>query len=147
MRRITHETLRNVVGAQCNQKAGLAAGTTTSKVKSANSVEYSINGKLYSKAASDPLDTPTGSDQGSDSKALYLFSLDSGGNVTCTQSEIVGSSETVHWPDLPSDQAPIGGIKVVTNSTTTFSPGSTNLGASGVTTTYYDLQLVPAVAE
>lgn len=147
MNRLKHETLANVVGAQCLTAAGLAAGTTTSKVKSANAVDYTIDGKIYEKAASDPLDTPTGSQQGNDTKALYLFSIDSGGTVSCTQSAIVGSSDSVEYPDLPSGEAPIGAIKVETDSNTTFTPGTTNLGASGVTTTYIDLNRVPTTTE
>lgn len=147
MQRLTHARDRAVIGAACLAAAGLAIATDTTQVQSGNAVDYRIDGKAYSKAASDPLDAPTGSVQGQSTKAVYLFSVDSAGVVSCTQSDIVADGEDVHYPELPDNEAPIGAIKVVTNASTTFTPGTTDLNAAGVTTTYIDLSMVPAGTE
>ena len=38
-------------------------------------------------------------------------------------------------------------IKVATDASTTFTPGTTDLGASGVTDTYYDCMDMPGSAQ
>lgn len=147
MMRLSHARDRAVLGAQCLAAAGLAVATDTTKVQSANAVDYVIGGKAYTKAATDDLVAPSGDTQGKSTKALYLFTLDSSGNPSAKQSKIKGSGEDVSYPDLPDDEAPIGAIKVETNDSTTFEPGTTALNASGVTTTYIDLNRVPASTE
>ena len=46
-------------------------------------------------------------------------------------------------PEIPSNQAPIGAVKIATDSTHTFTPGTTGLNATGITDTYFDLSCVP----
>lgn len=49
-------------------------------------------------------------------------------------------------PDVPDGYTPIGIIKVTTNGSTTFTPGTTALDAAGVTVTYTDVQVMPSTA-
>lgn len=147
MKRLSHARDRAVLGAQCLAAAGLAIATDTTKVQNGNAVDFAIGAKAYSKAATDDLVAPSGDTQGKSTKALYLISLDSAGNPNATQSAIKASGGDVAYPDLPDDEAPIGAIKVETNDSTTFEPGTTALNASGVTTTYIDLNRVPAGTE
>jgi len=147
MKRLKHERDRQIIGAQCLAAAGLAIATDTTQVQNANAVDYVIDGKVYSKAASDPLGAPSGSVQSESTKALYLFTLDSAGSVTVHQSKIVSSGDSVAYPELPTGEAPVGAIKVETNGSNTFTPGSTDLNGTGITTTYIDLNRVPAGTE
>ena len=51
------------------------------------------------------------------------------------------------WPEAPADECPIGAIKVALAASGTGVPfigGTTDLGATGVTDTYYDLLAIPA---
>lgn len=92
----------------------------------------------------------------------YVVALDSSGNVNVVQGNYsgqklstdptVGVGQSVAgatWvgngavPDLPSGLTPIGMLKVATNGSTTFTPGTTLLDAAGVTVTYSDLAVLP----
>lgn len=54
-------------------------------------------------------------------------------------------SGTGEIPSLPAGHAPFGLIKVVTNGSTTFTPGTTALDAAGLTVSFFDIGLIPAV--
>jgi hypothetical protein len=46
-------------------------------------------------------------------------------------------------PALAAGYCPIGVMKVVTNASTAFTPGTTALDAAGVTATYFDVAMLP----
>lgn len=92
----------------------------------------------------------------------YVIALDSSGNVNVVQGNYsgqklsndptVGVGQSVAgatWvgdgsvPDIPAGLTPIGMLKVATNASVTFTPGTTLLDAAGVTVTYSDLELLP----
>jgi hypothetical protein len=50
-----------------------------------------------------------------------------------------------YFMEMETARAAIGAIIVETDSVTTFTPGSTDLGAAGVTDTYMDFSLVPFI--
>jgi hypothetical protein len=60
------------------------------------------------------------------------------------------SREAAQWPQPDEDRCPIGGYKIATDGSTTFTNGTTDNGAAGITDTYYDfaagLPLAPQVA-
>lgn len=56
---------------------------------------------------------------------------------------VVGKSVV---PDVPDVWVPFGMVKVVTNSSTTFTPATTALDAAGLTVTFYDIGVLPANA-
>lgn len=49
------------------------------------------------------------------------------------------------WTEVELARTAVGAIIVETNSSTTFTPGSTDLSAAGLTVTYQDYALVPAI--
>lgn len=49
-------------------------------------------------------------------------------------------------PDVPDVWVPFGLIRVATNSSTTFTPGTTALDAAGLTVTFWDIGVLPANA-
>lgn len=47
-------------------------------------------------------------------------------------------------PDIPDTWVPIGMLKMTTNASTTFTPGTTAIDAAGLTPVFYDLSVLPA---
>ena len=62
----------------------------------------------------------------------------------------LGVSKNLQWPMPDENLCPIGGYKIALNASTTFTNGTTDHGAAGVTDTYYDflggMPLAPQVA-
>lgn len=152
----------------CLGAAGLAEGTNANTIQTGNTVAYTIDGRFYSKSATDNIAISytgatvyqaaaggiqavnggfTGGVNGS--TRLYLVCLNSAGAVSIVPGKIVDSAAlaagevSLDFPSAPKGVCPIGAIKVALTAGTTFTPGSTDLGAAGVTDTYYDLADVP----
>ena len=53
----------------------------------------------------------------------------------------LGANLSLQWPPCDEDKCPIGGFRVDTNASTTFTGGTTDLSAAGITDTYYDFAL------
>lgn len=141
-------------GTMCLSKAGLAEGTNanTFQISAPNGagVDYAIDGVLYHKADADNLGFSAGhAAQKDDTVCLYLVQLDSSGNVSTKQGEIVDLADLVagnkvlHWPVADDGKCPIGAIKVKNESGSDWTAGSTDLGAANVTDTYYDFVMLP----
>lgn len=153
----------------CLAAAGLAEGTNANTIKTANNITYTIDGRFYSKAATDNIaisysgpsvyqaaaggvQAVNGSFTGAvgGSTRLYLICLDTAGAVSIVPGQIVNTAElsagrvALQFPDDPINVCPIGALRVALTAGTTFTPGSTDLSASGVTGTFYDLMDVPA---
>ena len=149
--------------------AGAEIGTTTTKVQTANTITYTVGGKFYSKTATDDLWAP-GADSnsstvvGKSSWQKYICLLDTSGNASVwegTQSKV--SAAAVTWDNISkvSAWAPfltaVGSTKciavtltVATDSSHTFTPGTTAFGATGITTTYtdgIDQSILPLIAD
>lgn len=152
----------------CFAAAGLAEGTNANTIKTANDITYAIDGNFYSKSATDNIAISysgasvyqaaaggvqaingafTGGVNGS--TRLYLVCLNSAGAASIVPGKIVDSAKlaagtvSLDFPDAPLGVCPIGAIKVAVTAGTTFTPGTTDLGATGVTDTYIDLAGVP----
>ena len=127
----------------CMSVAGLAIGTTTSKAKTVNRLDYTIGGRAYSKAATDDLFTLSGTALAVNEVCAFFLWLDSSGAASITQSAIKKNSTAAsgyvegafEWPSSPT-KACVGMLKVSTAVAPTVTPGSTALSASNVTTTY-----------
>jgi len=125
--------------------AGNATATTTSKVKTANTLTYLINGAFKSKGATDNFWTLTGSavTAGAGGATMHwALCIDGSGAASVVQGPTNQGSTTVWTPApanlLPADLCIAGIVKVSLTATTVFTPGTTLLGAAGVTTTYVD---------
>jgi len=134
-------------------------------VKTTNAIVYSVDGVMYSKALLSAQSIAvtnnfTGSTGGAyvqpaSTTVFYTLALDASGNVSVTQGTYAGqdlSQRSVGAsakgngliPDAPAGTAPFGVLKVATNSSTTFTPGTTALDAAGVTVGYYDVSVLPS---
>lgn len=142
----------------------LATGTTTSTVKTTVAVPFLIDGLFYSKAITDNMsiaisqnsgvygDPGNGSFTGgaNGSTRLYGLFLDTAGALSAVPGPIVDTaalaagSTPLQFPPVQRKKACIGFVRIALTSGTTFIPGTTLLGAAGVTTTYLNAGSVPA---
>ena len=107
-------------------------------VKTANTIQFIVDGHNGSQTTQTNV-AIGGSVIPVSSFRWYLLSIGTTGTVTAT----AGVTDEDMLPELPSNQAPIGAVKIATDSTHTFTPGTTGLNATGITDTYFDLSCVP----
>lgn len=118
----------------CLQAAGLASGTTPAKVKTANAIGYTINGRTYNKAATDDLFTLAGTVMAAGEVQAIFLLLDASGTASVQSSGVKKASTTTstteryvpgafNWPD-PVDKAVVGAV--VITATAAFTPGTTS---------------------
>jgi len=125
--------------------AGTATATVTSQVKTVNTLTFLINGAFKSKAATDNFWTLTGSavTAGVGGATMHwALCISAAGAASVVQGPTNQGSTTV-WTPAPANLQPadlciVGIVKVSLTATTVFTPGTTLLGAAGVTTTYVD---------
>ena len=120
----------------CLSAGGLAIGTTTQKAKTVNALTYTINGRTYTKAATDDLFTLSGTTSAARQTCVFWLWLDSSGTASVTQSDIKEASTSTsttarhspgafEWPDVV-DKCCVGALHV-TNGASSFVPGTTAL--------------------
>lgn len=103
---------------------------------------YTIDGIMYTANSGNATFTDT-SVQPKNSTRLYLISVTTAGTFAITNGLILPDGqgpEGPYVPPLPEGHAPMAVIKIVTGDAT-FTPATTNLNASGVTATAYDLSV------
>jgi hypothetical protein len=125
--------------------AGVATATTTSQVKTANTLTYLINGVFKSKTATDNFWTLTGTAVTAGVGGATMFwalCINAAGAASVVQGPTNQGSTTVWTPGpanlLAADVCVAGICKVSLTAATVFTPGTTLLGAAGVTTTFGD---------
>lgn len=124
-------------------KAGIAEGTNAATIAIAApngaGVDYMINGVLYHKADGDNIAMTAATAQAAETFAKYLVSLNAAGTVTITKGADAATSALALLPATPASEAAIGYIEIQTAAATTFTSGTTDLSAAGITDTYVDL--------
>jgi hypothetical protein len=135
-------------GFQSLTAAGLAEGTNANTYKTVNTLAYTINGVFKSKGATDNVAmTAAAGTVPPSSAALYAVWIDTAGTFSNTRGPVVASGDPCPVPtQTTANVALVGLIKVVTNASTTFTPGTTDLGDAGVTDTYFDCSVMPGAA-
>ncbi len=130
--------------------AAVATGTTTSKVKTVATATFTIDGTFKTKAATDDLWTLSGTVVAASMFQKYLLLLNAAGTASIQEGIQASAAAGVVFNTLPDAKAIIGIATVATDSSTTFTPGTTLLGAAGITTTYvdgFDNSLLPLVGD
>ena len=137
-------------GTLCLSKAGLHKGTTsTIDIAAPNGagVDFCIAGKLYHKADTDTIAVSACTIQPALYSCLYLVLLDTGGNLTVVKGDQVLTADigivSLTWPVVTALTCPIGAFRIDNASGYTFTAGTTAIGTTGVTATFYDLLAVP----
>lgn len=127
---------------------GLAEGTNAGTIKTVSTITYLINGVFKSKAATDNLAFSAGHTALGNSQAcLFGVILDASGNVTTVQGPIVAAGDPCPVPVQPDGKLMVGLVKVTTSASGTFTAGTTDLSAAGVTGTYSDVSGPPGSAQ
>lgn len=120
------------------EDADLAEGTNAATIKTTDACSYVIDGVIYEKAATDNIAITATTEQAVSTYRLYLVSIDAAGTVTVTAGTAV-ATDTATLPALPASSAPLGYFKIATDGSTTYTGGTTDNGAAGITDTYVDL--------
>ena len=151
MRMNINELVRG--GTLCCSKAGLAIGSTATGIAIAApngaGIDFAIKGTAYHKADAATAAITAATAQAADTKCLYLICLNAAGTVSSvkgvevTTLDLTAGAEVLQFPAPVEDTCVIGAIMVATVAVT-FTAGTTDLDASGVTTTYQDLLALPA---
>jgi hypothetical protein len=109
-----------------------ATAPVTSKVKTTNATVLKENGIAVALAATDNFWTLTGSTFAAGLFRRYLL-LDTAGVASVQASSDAATKALCTWNNLPALGTSIVGILTIQNATNPFIPGTTLLGAAGVT--------------
>ena len=116
--------------------AGLATATVTSQVKTVTAAtDYIVDGVLLSKAATDNFWTLTGATFAAGLSNKWLLLVNAAGAASVAIGTPAATLAAVVLPAIPASKAVFAVLNVV-NATNPFIPGTTLLGAAGVTATY-----------
>lgn len=132
--------------------AGLAEGTNANTFKTSNILHFVIGGRAYVKAATDNIAfavetaiTAAFAAQAAKKVVMYFFFIDNAGTITVSQgtsypatTEQEYMARAIEWPQV-ADKACIGAMKIQTNNSATFTPASTDLAATDVVDTFYNV--------
>lgn len=153
------DILANSGQTACFSRAGLAEGTNAATIQilapNGAGIDFAIDGIGYHKADTDNIAVTAHAVQAVSTSCLYLVQISSAGTVSTKKgteqlTADLGVTQSLQWPLPDEDLCPIGGYKIALDSSTTFTNGTTDHGAAGVTDTYYNflggMPLAPQVA-
>jgi len=127
-------------------KPGLTEGTDAATLKTVTVIQVSINGVPNAAyAATDNIAMTACELQQKSTACKYLVGINAAGTVVTTKGNDATTEAKALLPRLPGTQAPIGFFQIITDSATTFTSGTTDLGAAGLTETYGDLNSVTII--
>jgi hypothetical protein len=127
--------------------AGLAEGTNSATFKTTNTLTFTNNGVFKSKAATDNLALSTGTALAASQACLFAVWINTSGTTTTTQGPIVAAGDPCPVPTQSTANVTLVGlIKITTSSAATFTPGTTDFSASGITDDFYDCMDMPGSA-
>lgn len=152
---IRHESLKNTIGNRniVNATITLEAGDKKDIESQTVALSYTIDGKFYAKTAIADLNV-TVTDavdnefvQQADSKAYYVLCLDTSGNVTSYKGKdrLTSTGLDAVLPGIPANLCPFCIIEVVTVAVE-FTQGTDDYDASGVTSTFHNISVIPSAA-
>lgn len=140
---VFNESVRELVGNFCMTACTLAINAASAATfKTTGTTVYTVDGRFRTKAAlaAQAFAPVSGFHTGLaiGQTGYYVVALDTAGTVKTFEG--IGA-----LPDVDNGYTPIGIIKVVAGSVA-FVPGTTALDAAGLTVTYTDVAVLPAVA-
>ena len=141
-------------GTFCLSKAGLKIGNGDAKdvdiaAPNGAGVDFCINGVLYHKADAADIPLTVHAAQAALTTCIYLVCLNASGTLSSVKgtevltAELTAGNKVLQFPAPVADTCPIGYVKVATAAATTFTTGTTELSAAGITDTYVDLFAIP----
>lgn len=162
---ITAAAVRDLLGNMVLSKAGLAIGTVKSGINTTAALIYSIGGVLFTKAAMTSQALTAYSRDGkqlgnayvqpANTTVFYTLAINAAGTTVAavqgtypgqvlvdpTQNGVSTGGDGL-VPNAPAGFTAFGVIKVVTGNTT-FTLGTTLFDAANVTSTFYDVSVLP----
>ena len=134
---------KNVIAAGLAINAG---GATT--FKTAAALSYTTDGIYKAKAALAAQAFTAGhATVNIGQTGYFVVTADGAGNIVTVQTVMPSGVSIAGLNDIPTGTTPIGIIKVVnTAAAGGFVPGTTALDGAGLTTTYFDVSLLPTNA-
>lgn len=151
---ISHADLRHMLGNRALNSATFAIdGTNTENVQTGATLNYTVKGIFYSKATVAEIDisglTGLSSDALADLKTqMFGLEINAAGTISVVfgdqilTSEITAGDRDVDWPKASDDLNTLFAVVKVVNATgSAWTFGTTDLDASGVTDTYYNLSV------
>lgn len=149
---LRQRSLLNLLNNRAFSDAAVAEGTNANTFKTTATLNYTINGTFYTKAATDNIAFATAGSafvaQPTATTSYYLFVIDTAGTITVVQGRDSGKSRAQgqptpgEIPECPADRVPFAAMKIVNTSGADFTPGSTDLGAAGITDTYIGMSCI-----
>lgn len=140
-------------GTICLSKAGLVKGTSsTISIVAPNGagVDFCVGGKLYHKGDTTNIAVNACAIQPVLTSCLYVVCLSAAASpaLTVVKGEAVLTANVGNvpllWPEPTAGTCAIGGFRIDTLASNTFTAGTNEIGESAVTTaTFYDLLAVP----
>ena len=119
---------------------GLTIGSSAkAKIKIANTINYSVDGIMYTKATAEIAFTATTHDLADGEEAYYYLTINASGTVTVTmgtEATTASGGATLDWSEAGSGTI-IGAVHIATSGAA-FDASTTELDAATVTDTYYD---------
>ena len=139
---VLSEPMRNVLSNMAFGTAGLAEGTNSATIQTANALAYTIDNITYLKAATNNVAMTACAAQADLTTCNYLVSINSSGTIKLTKGADVLTTAydaaTYRLPDCPENEVAIGVMKIVTSGGT-FTSGTTDLSAAAVTDIFTNL--------
>lgn len=120
----------------CLSKPTFAEGTNAATIK-CNAFVYKIAGSVYEKATTDNIAMSSAAAQASGTVCLYGISINATGTVAVTKGT-EGTALGTSYPTLPSASV-FAALMSVTTVAATFTSGTTDLSATGITAAFFDL--------
>ena len=122
----------------CFSSGGLAEGTNAGTMQIARAINYTIDGQMYNKAVTDNIAMTAQTAQADNTYRRYLVEINSSGTVSTLAGTAASTAAAAKWPARSSSgKAVIGGVLIATSGGT-FTMGTTDLSAAGITDTWYD---------
>lgn len=135
----TYFLLNGVMSTTVATQPVVAIATTTSKVKTTNATVLLEKGAAFALAATDNYWTLTGGVLAVLSFRRYLLIDTAGVASVLASNDSLVSAAACRFPALPANgSAVVGVVSIATDATHTFTPGTTLLGAAGITATFID---------
>ena len=152
LQNMNHADLRHLLGNMTFNSGVLAIdGTNTENVQTGATIEFTVKGIHYTKAAVAEIDLSTLTGLPSTALAdgytqMFGLELVAGGTISVVYGEqiatadITSGDQVVDWP-IASDglSTVFGAIKVANASGSDWTLGTTDLDAAGITDTYYNI--------
>ena len=140
-------------GTLCLSRSAVAEGTAAATLLLAApngaGTDFAIDGLIFHKADVDNIAMNAQTVQAISTTCLYAVQLDSAGAVTIKKGvevptlDLTNGVKVLNWPLPDAARCAIGYIKIVTGAAATFTSGTTDLSAAGITATYNSVVLPP----